>query len=841
MLKKNVIATAFLFLFAVTGFGADEIRVSHVTPGPSLDRYVPGEIIVKFKDYVSDRQALSASTQLGATVKSTIYGSGSKVMQIPAKKSVEEMVVAFKILPEVEYAHLNYIGSGCMTPNDPQYYLQWHMPKVKTEGGWDQSTGSGVVVAVIDGGVAFEDFGPYKQAPDLAGTSFVPGWDFVNNDSHPNDDRGHGTHVTGTIAQTTNNWTGVTGVAFGCSIMPVKVIDANNNATTANVASGIYWAADNGAKVINMSLRVAHTTELQNAVIYADGLGVTIVCAAGNENSSTPNYPAAYQQSISVSAIRYDETRAPYSSYGSTIDVCAPGGDNTEDENNDGFGDGVVQSTHDGINYSFFFLEFMDGTSMASPHVAGLAALLISKAGTLTPAQVRAAIQNTAKDLGTAGWDQFYGHGLIDCNAALLSVSPSNPPVADFSASPTSQVSFFPIQFSDLSTGGITSWYWEFEFGPGGDDFSIEKNPSYDYSQAGTYTVKLTVTGPSGSDNITKTDYITISPCVPPVADFVGVPTTGNFPLVVNFTDLTTGGATSWRWIFGDGTDSDVQNPQHTYTSPGSYNVALIASNPCPDVESKSGYIYIPPCDDFHDDNIDGWSWESFNGYWQAWDGVLHGNNSNFFFEPDIKSPFGSFTTATIDVDLVMYAPSDLIARVNWGYVDDQHYRFVEANGEVGEWRIYEHINTQDILKLSIPAEIDNNVIYNVVVVVKPGGAVAFSVDGQLTGFYNFGSEVEGSVGVGFDQGHVHFDNFCADSTSDGPCCIGIRGDVNGDGTDADILDQTYLVDFIFRGGPPAPCDVEADVNSDGLSATVLDLTYIIDVIFRGGPLPGPC
>ncbi|HQL24350.1 MAG TPA: S8 family serine peptidase, partial [candidate division Zixibacteria bacterium] len=405
---------------------AEDFRVGQSCVPPSGDEYVPDEIVVKFKDGVG-RQAVSAAlADLGATTISTNRQIGFHQLRIPAGTTVEEMVAAFGARPDVEYAEPNYIAHAFMTPNDPYYTYQWHMPLIKMPAAWDQTTGSpSVIVAVVDCGVAYETYGSFTQAPDLAGTSFVPGYDFINNDSHPNDDCAHGTHVAGTVAQTTNNNLGVTGVAFNCSIMPVKVLDASGSGSYTAIANGVTFAADNGAHVINMSLGGSYNSStLQNAVVYAYNKGVTIVCAAGNAGTSTPQYPAAYSQCISVSAVRYNKTYTSYTSYGSTIDICAPGGDVSVDQNGDGYVDGVLQQTHDGTNYGTFGYYFYEGTSMASPHVAGVAALLIAKnGGSMAPADVRAALQNTAEDLGAAGWDQYYGYGLVDANAALLSIS----------------------------------------------------------------------------------------------------------------------------------------------------------------------------------------------------------------------------------------------------------------------------------------------------------------------------------------------------------------------------------------------------------------------------------
>ena len=249
----------------------------------------------------------------------------------------------------------------------------------------------------------------------------MPGYDFINNDEHANDDDGHGTHVTGTLAQSTNNALGTAGIAFNCSIMPVKVLSKRGVGSYADIADGIYFAVDNGADIINMSLGGAgDSITLRNAVAYAYNQGVTIVCAAGNEylEGNAPAYPAAYDEyCIAVGATRFDRTRAYYSNTGSYLDLVAPGGDMYVDQNADGYGDGILQQTF-GTNPKDWGYWFYEGTSMAAPHVSGIAALLIS-VGITSPDVVREALQSTARDLGPAGWDDEYGWGLVDACAAL--------------------------------------------------------------------------------------------------------------------------------------------------------------------------------------------------------------------------------------------------------------------------------------------------------------------------------------------------------------------------------------------------------------------------------------
>lgn len=376
------------------------------------DDYASDEIIVKFK---GDQEHF-------------------RVIKLPIGMFVRDAVREFEAMDEVEYAEPNYIAHAFFAPNDPYYSLQWHFDNltyggIHTEAAWDVSTGSGVTVALVDTGIAFENYRnpktrkKYYKAPDLASTCFVSGYDFVENDPHPNDDNSHGTHVAGTIAQSTNNGVGVAGVAFGSCLMPIKVLDRNGSGTYANVAKGIRFAADNGAKIINLSLGGSASSQtLLDAVSYAYNKGVTIVAAAGNDGTNVIAYPAAYDDYvIAVGATRFDETPAYYSNYGISLDIMAPGGDLTVDQNGDGYGDGVLQNTFDPNTKqtSSFGYWFFQGTSMATPHVSGVAALVIAKGNATLPGDVRKALETTADDLGVPGRDDTYGHGLVNAVAAL--------------------------------------------------------------------------------------------------------------------------------------------------------------------------------------------------------------------------------------------------------------------------------------------------------------------------------------------------------------------------------------------------------------------------------------
>ncbi len=420
-------------------------------------RFREGEIVVKYRGH--DKPSLI--TRAGADVVSLLSEYSSRA--------------------DVEYAEPNYIATAFYVPNDQYYQYQWNFDNaqnggVEAEQGWDVSNGSGVAVAVIDTGVAYENYQQgswfwrtnYYQAPDLAGTNFVAGYDFVNDDTHPNDDEGHGTHVAGTIAGTTGNGTGVAGLAYGASVMPIKVLDSNGSGSYLDVAEGIRWAADHGAKVINLSLGGSSgATYLEEALAYAYNKGVTIVAAAGNNGSGSVSYPAAYDNYvIAVGATRFDETKANYSNYGSSLDIVAPGGDTSVDQNGDGYGDGILQQTFSGA-YNNFNYYFYQGTSMATPHVAAAAAMVIAAGKAGTPAEVQNLLQSTADDLGASGRDNTYGHGLLNLEAALKAnvVPPEPEPTPEPDPEPEPEPDPEPeppasevMVFSDSFESGLGQW-----------------------------------------------------------------------------------------------------------------------------------------------------------------------------------------------------------------------------------------------------------------------------------------------------------------------------------------------------------------------------------------------
>lgn len=457
-------------------------------PGkPSL---VPDEIIVKYDVSMTTAKKGKIRENYGLTKKRESYKAGGFVVYKHGNPTA--VLNRLKNEPGVIYAEQNGYVYGSMVPNDPMYVQQWHMTRIGMEQAWDISTGAGVIVAVCDSGVR-------QSLEDLAGTNFMPGYDFINDDNDPDDDHGHGSHVCGTIAQTTNNGIGVTGVAYNATIMPVKVLNKNNFGSWDAIANGITYAADNGAAIMNVSIGgTSHSDTLQNAVDYAWNQGVLVVCAAGNSNNDYCDYPAIYPNAMAISATTIPDVRASYSNYGPDIELAAPGGD-YGDEDGDGHDDMVLQNTfwHKQTGYYYY-----SGTSMATPHVVGVAALVKSINPSLTNAQIRNLLITTAEDIGDPGWDEYFGYGLVDAYAAVLAAggTPTNqPPNADFTFTTNDLTATF-TDASDDPDGTVVSWDWDF----GDTDSSTAQNPSHTYASAGTYSVTLTVT-----DNEDATDSVT--------------------------------------------------------------------------------------------------------------------------------------------------------------------------------------------------------------------------------------------------------------------------------------------------------------------------------------------
>ncbi|MGG6268234.1 DUF5942 domain-containing protein [Leptolyngbya sp. AN03gr2] len=311
-------------------------------------------------------------------------------------------------IPEGET--LKSVGSNsdpklsALAPNDPMYSKQWNLHNINIESGWVETKGRGITVAVIDTGVS--------KVPDLEQTNFVAGYDFVNDRDDAADDNGHGTHVAGTIAQSTNNNFGVAGIAYEANIMPLKVLSSFGGGTVADIAEAIRFAADNKADVINLSLGGGgESSVLKDAIDYAHSQGVVVVAAAGNSDQNAADYPARYPHAIAVAALNASGEKAFYSNYGAGVDISAPGGSTLEGE-----AGGILQNTFDPQTGESVFAAFQ-GTSMAAPHVAGVAAL-IKAAGVTEPDRVLAVLTQSARKVESDELNHF-GAGKLDASAAV--------------------------------------------------------------------------------------------------------------------------------------------------------------------------------------------------------------------------------------------------------------------------------------------------------------------------------------------------------------------------------------------------------------------------------------
>jgi subtilisin family serine protease len=384
---------------------------------PQAGRFKPGEVLVKFATSVGASQVANLAAK-GLTVAGEVPSLDIKRLAVPPGQElmwVEEL----RDDPGLVFVEPNYLTRAAETiPDDPHYTEQWGLPRIRAPEAWNLTTGDDLTIAVIDTGVDLDH-------PDLVGKLWINadeipdndldddgngyvddshGWDFVNADAKPQDDHWHGTHVAGIAAADTDNGQGVAGVSWGARIMPLKVLDASGEGSYADVAGAITYAADNGARILNLSLGGEdYSAALAEAVGYARERDCLLAAAAGNENGAVL-YPAANDGVLAVVATTRWDNRWYGSNHGPEVDVAAPGTD--------------IYSTTLNNAYSS-----ASGTSTATPHVSGLAALVWSVQPDLTNDEVTRVITETARDLGPPGWDEFYGWGRIDAYQAVSSVA----------------------------------------------------------------------------------------------------------------------------------------------------------------------------------------------------------------------------------------------------------------------------------------------------------------------------------------------------------------------------------------------------------------------------------
>ncbi|MEH6421127.1 S8 family serine peptidase [Pseudomonas sp. CGJS7] len=577
-LRALSVATAVaVAAFAGQAFAAERVNLSSLQASDGAQQF-----IVKFRDVrnsanagarkASFDRAASALSRVGAlsangagsAAPSLSYlrtmAIGAEVVRADRKLDASEAAALMRQLandPNVEYVEPDQILRAVATPNDTRYNEQWHYANsavgANIAAAWDRSTGSNVVVAVLDTGIT--------NHSDL-NANILPGYDFVSATSTANDGNGrdsdpsdpgdacwqtgqpsswHGTHVAGTVAAVTNNSKGVAGIAYNAKVVPVRVLGVCGG-STSDIADAIVWASGgsvsgvpanaNPAEVINLSLGGGGScgSTMQTAITGAVGRGTTVVIAAGNSNNDVSGFtPANCNNVVTVGASDISGNRAWYSNYGTGIDITAPGGETCSPpteflalgESTSGKCQvagalnhpekGVLSTLNTGTGapgaetYAFY-----QGTSMAAPHIAGIVALMQAAASTpKTPAQIQTILAQTARPIAAAKCPGGCGPGIVDADAAVAAAAgggtPSNnPPVANF----TSSASGLTVSFTDSSSdsdGTIASRSWNF----GDGTTSTATNPSKTYSAAGTYTVTLTVTDDDGASH-SKTGTVTV-------------------------------------------------------------------------------------------------------------------------------------------------------------------------------------------------------------------------------------------------------------------------------------------------------------------------------------------
>ncbi len=416
LLRWPVFVVVLIVVFAQTEW--QPVRGRDTTTTPLSAGLSPSRIVIGYNEGADLDTILARATGQGARLIRHDPVLRMLIMDWPS--STTSLPMTLRQQQGVRYVEEDALVFAAFTPNDPAYNnpsLVYGPQTINAPTAWDYTLGSPeTVIAIVDTGVD-------SSHEEFSGR-IVAGWDVVNNDPDPADDHGHGTHVAGIAAAGTNNGIGIAGMAGQSRLMPIKVLNASGVGYLSDVGTGIRWAVDHGARVINLSLGGSTDgSAMRDAVTYAVAQGAIVVAAAGNEATADPRYPASYDNVIAVGAITAQGVRWSISNYGVNVDFMAPGS--------------TIYSTYWQSGQVNAY-RFMSGTSMAAPHVSGLVALMLSLNPNLTLAEVRDYLQATATDMGDPGPDLYHGFGLVNAGAAVQALLPPTPtPTPTPTPSPT--------------------------------------------------------------------------------------------------------------------------------------------------------------------------------------------------------------------------------------------------------------------------------------------------------------------------------------------------------------------------------------------------------------------
>lgn len=423
---STIVASAFLATAALPALAQGGAQYP--------ERYAVGHILVQPRPGLSLAELEKAVKPHGGRRAGSIKQINVHVIELPPQANALAVAEALRKNRNLKFAEVDAAFSPDFYPNDPRYPVQWHLPKVGASAAWDSAQGNGIVIAILDSGVDLTH-------PDLQ-QQLVPGWNFFDNNDDVSDVAGHGTTVAGVAGAAANNSTGVASMSFGARIMPMRITDAAGSGYSSLIASALVTAADNGAKVANISfLGVSYSSTVDSAAQYMRSKGGVVVTSSGNTGVLRSDPP---RSSLTVvAATDSSDAKASFSSWGDYVDIAAPGVSISTTTRGGGYGSA-------------------SGTSASAPVVAGVYALMMSAKPGLSPATLDSIVFSTAQDLGSAGWDQQFGNGRVNAQAAVskalqASGGDSVPPsVAITSPTGGSAMGLVPVDVNATDDIGVT-------------------------------------------------------------------------------------------------------------------------------------------------------------------------------------------------------------------------------------------------------------------------------------------------------------------------------------------------------------------------------------------------